>query len=536
MQTAYLRAAISVRSQQIAALEREVQINRMILSSPIRRLSPELLAHIMVLCISTTRCAPRHALALAHVCRSWRATAFMKADLWTRLSISWAQACHADAIAHTAAWFSRARSRPMSFSIFKYRDFLDFCRPPPSLCPLLKFVLLQHEPQLLELHIALHVLWLPTFLSCARGSLPMLRKLHLDVQYTAHYISKGFYFPLDALPRLQTLHVRGANMLIPSHDPLCNVLLLPCAQLKNLQLDGVMGTHEWGEIFLECTSLVRARISSLKGRDPPQWPSSDGAVPSEVVVFRHLTQSELYYKELPGAVLNVARFPALTTLILGYLPKARHGEMVEDDEATWTVHRGLAQHLKSLTSLTVIGFDFEHPQTEDAFRYILQSLTLLTHLAFESCTLWSLDILSFLTTPDSVPLLEELLFYNMEIKESFLCSQDELELRKDIWDVAIFEETYAFIEKFLRERGLAESSRLRLFQFRLLSFEEDNVEDEFELALRRLVWLAARCLTEKGLEIDLDAIPIDKLDIIPVNSDSESEDSATRSFPVVLQD
>ena len=106
-------------------------------------------------------------------------------------------------------------------------------------------------------------------------------------------------------------------MLVPGDEPLDNALSLPCAQLRSLQLDDVVGAHEWGEVFLDCTSLVRARISSLKGRDPTRWSWSDGAAPSEEVVFPHLTQLELYYEEVPGAVLNVARFPALTTLVLG---------------------------------------------------------------------------------------------------------------------------------------------------------------------------------------------------------------------------
>ena len=127
MQTASLRAAISARSWQIAALEREVQVYRMTLSSPVRRLPPELLAHIMALrASSTTRYTPSDAFALAHVSRLWRATAFREAGLWTRLRINWAQACHADAIVHTAAFFSRARSRPLCFSIYRFSGLLDF--------------------------------------------------------------------------------------------------------------------------------------------------------------------------------------------------------------------------------------------------------------------------------------------------------------------------------------------------------------------------------------------------------------------------
>ena len=138
---------------------------------------------------------------------------------------------------------------------------------------------------------------------------------------------------------------------------------------------------------------------------------------------------------------------------------------------------------------------------------------LLTHLDFESCTLWSMDILTFLSTPNTVPLLEELRFFDTEIVENILCQQDGSELRAYIWDVAIFEDAYALIEEFLRERGLAESSRLRFFELRLMSFQEENVEDEFKLDLRRLEWLSDRCSIERGLDISLDAIPVDKLDI-----------------------
>ncbi|KAL1703837.1 hypothetical protein EV121DRAFT_207028 [Schizophyllum commune] len=531
MQTASLRAAIAARSWQIAALEKEVQVYCMTLSSPIRRLPPELLAHIMALrAASTIRYAPSDAFALAHVSRLWRATAFREAGLWTRLRINWAQACHADAIAHTAAFFSRARSRPLCFSIYKYREFLDFLHPQPTVCPLLEFVLVQYRPQLLELHIALPVQWLPSLLSCAEMPFPTLRKLQLDVQHHVRYVQKVFSFPLDVCPRLEALHIRGLNMLVPGDEPLDNALSLPCAQLRSLQLDGVVGGHEWGEVFLECTSLVRARISSLKGRDPTRWPWSDGVAPSEEVVFAHLTHLELYYEEVPGAVLNVARFPALTTLVLGYLPKEERTEAAENNDETWSVLCGLAQHLQTLTSLTIIGFKFQSSQAEREIIQILRSLPLLTHLNFESCTLWSMDILTFLTTPDNVPLLEELRFFDIEIAENLLCQKDGSELRAYIWDVAIFEDACALIEKFLRERGLAESSRLRFFEFRLMSFQEENVEDEFELELRRLEWLADRCSIERGLDIGLDAIPVDKLDIISLESDNESEDGATRYF------
>ncbi|KAL1714141.1 hypothetical protein EV715DRAFT_295407 [Schizophyllum commune] len=391
-------------------------------------------------------------------------------------------------------------------------------------CPLLEFVLVQYRPQLLELHIALPVQWLPSLLSCAELPFHILRKLQLDVQHAVRNVPRVFSFPLDVCPRLETLHIRGLNMLVPGDEPLDNALSLPCAQLRSLQLDGVSRAHEWGEVFLECTSLVRARISSLKGRDPTRWPWSDGAPPSEEVVFPHLTQLELYYEEVPGAVLNVARFPALTTLVLGYLPEEERTEAVEGADETWTVLCGLTQHLQTLNSLTIVGFRFGSSQTEREIIQILRSLPTLTHLDFESCTLWSMDILTFLTTPDSVPLLNELLFFDIEIAENLLYQKDGSELRAYIWDVAIFEDAYALIERFLRERGLAESSRLRFFEFRLMTFQEENVENEFELELRRLEWLAERCSIESGLEISLDAIPVDELDIISLESDDESKD------------
>ena len=127
------------------------------------------------------------------------------------------------------------------------------------------------------------------------------------------------------------------------------------------------------------------------------------------------------------------------------------------------------------------------------------------------------------------PSLNELRFFDIEIAENLLYQNDGSELRTYVWDVAIFEDTYALIERFLRERGLAESSRLRFFEFRLMSFQAENVEDEFELELRRLEWLADRCSIEGGFEISLDAIPVN---IISLESDNGSEDGATRSFPM----
>ena len=87
---------------------------------------------------------------------------------------------------------------------------------------------------------------------------PKLCKLQLDVQRTVRYVPKVFSFPIDVCPRLETMHIRGLNMLVPGDEPLDNALSLPCAQLRSLQLDDVVGAHEWGEVFLDCTSLVRA--------------------------------------------------------------------------------------------------------------------------------------------------------------------------------------------------------------------------------------------------------------------------------------
>ncbi|KAI4523208.1 hypothetical protein K525DRAFT_196942 [Schizophyllum commune Loenen D] len=499
---------VPTQYHEIVALEQELQVYRATISSPIRRLPIELLARIMVLIVTGDKgdLDPCDVLALAHVSRLWRYTAFREADLWTRLELSWEQACHPRAIEQTIAWFYRARDHPVCLSV---DDYCDCTRPAPSDCPLLAFVLLRLGPQILELNLRCPVEWLDSLASCADGSFPILRKFQLDVQdnewlcfdLRAEFPTK---FPINTFQRLKVFHIRGFDgIMCEANAQLVSLFSLPWAQLQSLQLDDVEEIHEWGETVLRCTSLVCAKIRS-KGPASAQWPLSGGVPPTKEVIFphlRHLETLDLAFERYPSKVLDFASFPSLRTLEL----RIRNREFLFDWSHEWqpfdhwvSLHN-VVQTTRRLSALVLEGFSFH--TRDDELHHLLAQLPFLTYLTFQYCDCFSIGTLQTLSAPSFLPVLEDLRFSEVSMRY-----EDDTTDVQNMLDLGVYYATYCAIEKLLRARVTSPKCRLRFFKFTFMDYDEEREED-CKVILQALESWQTTCMITKGLVVCIDGIP-----------------------------
>ncbi|KAL1685601.1 hypothetical protein GGG16DRAFT_106255 [Schizophyllum commune] len=492
---------IAAKSQQLHALRQQFYFLHAAMSSPIRRLSTGLLARIMELTISQTNRSLQDILTLAQVCRLWRETALKTPSLWTHFNVTWDQACHPDVLEFADPWIADAQRRPACLTI---RESVNY--PCLSLCPLLVFALTHLRSRLLEIDITCPYSCLAMFAtSPCFGPFTVLRKarIHAKGAYDAEYLAFLYKtisraLPVVDLPQLQSLRISGVENFLPYGTPLTEVVLSPWSQLQTLELNDVVDTHDWDAIFLQCTQLVHARISSSAPTEDPDPDLDDLPIR---INFPHLRTLDLAFECYPSKVLDFASFPSLRTLEL----RIRNREFLFGWSHEWqpfdhwvSLHN-VVQTTRRLSALVLEGFSFH--TRDDELHHLLAQLPFLTYLAFQYCDFSSIRTLHALSAPSFLPVLEDLRFSEVSMRRE----DHAFDVRNPL-DPGVYYATCCAIEKFLRARATSPNCRLRFFKFTFVDYDEE-MEEDCKVILQALESWQTTCMITKGLEVCIDGIP-----------------------------
>ncbi|KAL1714143.1 hypothetical protein EV715DRAFT_295409 [Schizophyllum commune] len=441
-QTMIIHYIIAEKSQQLHALRQQFYFLRAAMSSPIRRLSTGLLARIMELTISQTNRSPQDILALAQ-------SVYLSALIF--------------ALTHL-------RSRLVEIDIT---------------CPYSCLAMFATSP--------------------CFGPFTVLRKarIHAKGAYDAEYLAFLYKMisgalPVADLPRLQSLSISGVKCFLPYSTPLTEVVLSPWSQLQSLELNDVVDTQDWDAIFLQCTQLVHARISSTAPTEDPDPDLDDLPIR---VTFPHLRTLDLAFERYPSKALDFASFPSLRTLEL----RIYNREFLFDWSHEWqpfdhwvSLHN-VVQTTRRLSALVLEGFSFH--TRDDELHHLLAQLPFLTYLAFQYCDFSSIRTLQALSAPGFLPVLEDLRFSEVSMRY-----EDYAVDVQNMLDLGVCHATYCAIEKLLRARVTSSNCRLRFFKFTFMDHDEE-IEEDCKVILQALESWQTMCMMTKGVEVCIDGIP-----------------------------
>ncbi|KAG5641687.1 hypothetical protein DXG03_004434 [Asterophora parasitica] len=286
--------------------------------SPLRRLSPEVLAHIFSYTVTETIIPPKMPtiVAISQVCRAWRSASFGHSALWTSLSIVATTDMRPYIPLEYPLWdhmlqrlpgmmFIHAKNQPLQFSLWSEPGLFTLtpsCGILDSLFPFFRH--LAH----LRIRVSLAEQF-ATFLRLPSGLLPSLESLDLWIRPDSEPVDlKCSLFDSSPFLRSATLDL-ALEISIPS------IFSFPWSQLITLKLVQWLEVPEWFTVFPRCTSL---EVGHFKIIDHSVERSQ--LCFSRSTVWENLTtlsvQLGYHFINDMGAIEGRIHFPALCSLTL----------------------------------------------------------------------------------------------------------------------------------------------------------------------------------------------------------------------------
>ncbi|KAG5640833.1 hypothetical protein DXG03_006886 [Asterophora parasitica] len=242
-------------------------------------------------------------LNISQVCRAWRNASLACASLWTSISID--ANCHIGADWKLVVqmlpgiWFINAKHLPLSLSIkCPNPHYLSKIFSSGALDSLVPFF-----SQITKLHILSADLdGLVTFFHLPRGTLSSLESLRLGASpHEVWEITSTDVF--SSVPLLR----RVALDIPPTQIWLASEFVFPWSQLTHLELIQMLRIDHWVTIFSQCTQLQHGSFTMFSDFDFP--------IPIPLVAFKSLTNLKL----ISGSMVDLLErftFPALRDLTI----------------------------------------------------------------------------------------------------------------------------------------------------------------------------------------------------------------------------
>ncbi|KAL4079542.1 hypothetical protein J3A83DRAFT_4368309 [Scleroderma citrinum] len=307
-------AALRTRLEQSASYLTQSVLSHKALTSPVRRVPPEVLGEIFFHCLPTAPYVTPHdvegPMVLTQVCRHWRTIAMSTPRLWSSITLHLDRATNEQYRFMCEAWLSRAKSIPLAIRVLNDLDGPDLAATPDIVywfCRLL--VRCQdfwwHGPAMEELTI-------PFSMNAISSPLSRLR-------VTSHRATPYIVCLPSATPRLNTAFLQCINLHLHSLDHIS----IPWSQLTELTLHfALLDSTVLLQVISLCTSL-RVLTASCLCADPDQLTAlhtlGGGAIHQETLqrlelrVIRHGL----------SALLDALTMPALEELDVAFCYRER---------------------------------------------------------------------------------------------------------------------------------------------------------------------------------------------------------------------
>ncbi|KAI6044032.1 hypothetical protein EDC04DRAFT_2646812 [Pisolithus marmoratus] len=355
-------AAFQTRLEESASHVRLSAVSHKALTSPIRRVPPEVLGEIFYHCLPTAPyVTPRDVegpMVLTQVCRHWRAVAMSTPRLWTSMTLHLDRATEEGYRSMCEAWLGRAKSLPLAMRVLSDLDSPD---PTTQACIVswLRPLLMRchdfwwHGPALDPLLDSDSEV---STITCAISPTPYLSRLRV----TSH---RGMAYTVclpGPAPYLRTVFLQCTTHHLRSLDQIS----LPWFQLTELSLHfALLDSTVLLQLLSLCTSLRFLTVSCLC------------ADPDQLAMFRSLGTGAIHHGTLKrfemrvirhglDAVLDALTAPALEELDIGFCYRERdpwpHAEFVDFvnrsgsglRKLTVRQNKGVARHLVEYGTLT----------------------------------------------------------------------------------------------------------------------------------------------------------------------------------------
>lgn len=293
--------------ERLKEKEAQIQVQRDLFRaylSPLRRLPPEVLAHIFSYHMHEDVVLPvmPSLLWISQVCRSWRSACLGCASLWTSLSIDvqdpvndWSSRLQP----LPRLWFAHSKDLPLKFSFRS--EFLNLKQPHPlepfnALFPFLC--------RLTELRVLAGACDLAAFFNGSNDGLPLLETLSIGCSHPGLFSRSSAIEMFRSAPRLRIVAL--ALPSVPIWD--LSVFIFPWTRLTSLDIKQVLNGDACLAIFGQCSRL---EIGSFVVDGPP----SNGT-PPPIVIFQNLRTLTIKFwnDSFDIGCLDTLYFPALQDL------------------------------------------------------------------------------------------------------------------------------------------------------------------------------------------------------------------------------
>ncbi|KAH7887056.1 hypothetical protein F5I97DRAFT_1829519 [Phlebopus sp. FC_14] len=298
--------AILAKLQETKSRVRQSMVSHHALTSPARRVPPEVLGQIFYHCLpKSPYITPRNVecpMVLTQVCRHWRAVAMATPRLWSSLTIHLHRATRDDCRPEYDAWLARAKSVPLAIRVLNDMDTSDpdLTRRLSSVADWLRPLVARswdlwwHGPSLQNL-----------FVSGGGGAIGSLERLRV----TSHRESPSIYIP-TAANRLRSAYLQCLNFDLQSLD----TVILPWEQLTELNMHFALFSSS---VFLRLLALctgIRNMILSCLCADEEQLNDLRTVVPGSIVNYAIKRIEIKMIRAGLGFVLDALLLPALEEL------------------------------------------------------------------------------------------------------------------------------------------------------------------------------------------------------------------------------
>ncbi|KAH7887188.1 hypothetical protein F5I97DRAFT_1873831 [Phlebopus sp. FC_14] len=293
--------AVETKLKERRTRVRESQRFHRGLTSPIRRLSPEILAEIFCHCLPENPPVPRARaipLVLTRVCQRWRSIATATPQLWSSLTIPLRHAVRDEYRLQYDTWMARAKSVPLVLVVENVHHIdspkftpclLDWLRCLPSRCRDFSWYGYSVEGLLTG--------------SCV---------MHLLERLEAHYFKSrdGPSIDIDS----NASRLRSVSLFLPNNADSIDRVTLPWSQLTELDMYGV--ELRWKDIFRLfeiCTRLQGAKFSL------PYEDDLQAVIPGSVINHSlKLLAIDAQVSRLGGLLFDALVLPSLEELEIAF--------------------------------------------------------------------------------------------------------------------------------------------------------------------------------------------------------------------------
>ncbi|KIM70591.1 hypothetical protein SCLCIDRAFT_6228 [Scleroderma citrinum Foug A] len=283
-------ATLKTRLEQSASYVTQSVLSHKALTSPVRRVPPEVLGEIFFHCLPTAPYVTPHdvegPMVLTQVCRHWRAVARSTPRLWSSITLHLDRATSKEYMFMCEAWLARAKSLPLAIRVLNDLDG-SYLAATPGLVYWLRHLLTRcrdiwwHGPAMEDV---LDDVTTPL----SSGAVIPLTRLRVTSHRGTHYTVR---LP-SAVRHLSTASLQCPNLHLRTLDHLS----IPWSQLTELTLHfALLDSTTLLQTISLCTSL-RVLTASCLCADPDQLAS-----------LRTLGRGAIYQDTLRRLELRVIR-------------------------------------------------------------------------------------------------------------------------------------------------------------------------------------------------------------------------------------